>query len=172
MQVAEKNWNCPYLHGGVSYIRGWIYEVSQGMILDMECLCKYKAGLKLTTRNLSGILKKTKCFSEYYLSLQTSSLKKNVESNLTLISEDAFLCISPTCLPSPPVFSQPKNGWTGTPNHSGGTGSPFSRKTCRAWQRGHGIPMESQKMHALENGFILWKSMETMGEETYQDDFD
>ena len=73
----------------VSYMRGWICEVSQEMFLDMECgvveFCKYKVGLKLTTRNLKWDIEKNQVLLRLllYLSLQTSSLK-NVESNLTL----------------------------------------------------------------------------------------
>jgi len=126
------------------------------MILDMECLCKYKTGLKLTTRNLKWDIENRQVFLRVLPFITNIISEKKVESNLTLISEDVFFfSISPKKKREKlPPFSScllpTKNGWTGTPNHSGGTGSPFSRKTCRAWQRGHRIPMESQNMHALE----------------------
>ena len=172
-QVAEtKIGNCQYLHWGVSYIRCWICEVSQGMILDMECLCNYKAGLKLTTRNLKwDIENKTSVSQSIIFHYKHHLWKNNVESNLTLISEDVFFSDFPKekmrKIASLLLLSSPNKNWLDWDS------KPFRR---------HREPVFTQNLSCLaesswhSNGkpkhAMLWKSMETMGEETYQDDFD
>ena len=130
------------------------------MILDMECLCNYKAGLKLTTRNLKwDIENKTSVSQSIIFHYKHHLWKTTWRATSHWFPKMFFFPISPKKKweKLPPFSSCPlptKIGWTGTPNHSGGTGSPFSRKTCRAWQRVHGIPMESQNMQCFGN---LWK---------------
>ena len=69
------------------------------------------------------------------------------------------------CLPSPPVFSQQRMGGLGLQTIQAALGARFHAKPVVP---GREVIASQWKAKTC----MLWKSMETMGEETYQDDFD